>query len=56
MAEWIYMGEYKWQCSKCMQIIEHKREQKRCPNCNAEMKNAFNRMFPPNNWTPKKKK
>ena len=56
MSKWFYLNENKFQCSTCMSIITHMRAPKKCPNCDSEMENAFNILFPPNNWTPKKRK
>lgn len=54
MAKWIYLGDDRNQCSKCMFIVNHAKEPKRCPHCDEKMMNAFGRLFPPNNIMLKK--
>ena len=50
----IYIGENKFQCSKCFNIVECMKEPKKCRNCGEIMENSFTRRFPPNNRPQKK--
>ena len=54
MERWIYLGDNKHECSKCMFVVQSRNEPKKCPNCDSKMMNAFSRLFPPNNVVLKK--